>query len=138
MSCHPIPTFYLDNITDANQFCGNYIFLRFPNNSRVLWHHVLKRFHDCRRFGFLVVRETSGDDDNPGKHDTKIELRRQSLTDKRVSVLHRSHDSHYRVPTPLLSLLELNKRESITRRQSKAKERIHQIVACKICSNKVA
>lgn len=42
--------------------------------SRYLWNHVLEGFHDLRTFGFLVVGETTSDDDNRGQHHTEVQL----------------------------------------------------------------
>ena len=39
-----------------------------------LRHHTLKRFHDPGAFGFLVVGETSGDDDDSCQYDTQVQL----------------------------------------------------------------
>lgn len=39
-----------------------------------LWDQVLEGIHDLGALGLLVVGETTGDDDDSGEHDTKVQL----------------------------------------------------------------
>ena len=37
-------------------------------------YHILERLHDFRRFGFLIVRKDSSNDNNSCQYDTKVQV----------------------------------------------------------------
>ena len=45
-----------------------------------LWNHVFEGLHDPRTFRFLVVRETSGDNDDGCQDDTEVQLQTTTTT----------------------------------------------------------